>query len=268
MVIAMDTNFGKNRRGGAAYELLKIDTTGDDDEQASPPITAMEVKLKVNKRRKHKSRSHKSHHNTELAPLAEETTTSLGLVTIQDFVLPRTDGIIAVEPRIHVDFGEAQFQESAQEFQFESTNSADLRSLLTNGSVERPINLDLGLDTSSSTIDGRLRGLSGQSSPVVNSIRGGSGTVFPELRQRTAADRSPDSPVQGNGAEGSSKPTLTKVVSFKKADGDGLEQLSGQKTPPRTSLSSYETPHLTEWERLMAANSECKCAIVSNESFY
>lgn len=256
MVIAMDTNFGKNRRGGAAYELLKIDTTGDDDEQASPPITAMEVKLKVNKRRKHKSRSHKSHHNTELAPLAEETTTSLGLVTIQDFVLPRTDGIIAVEPRIHVDFGEAQFQESAQEFQFESTNSADLRSLLTNGSVERPINLDLGLDTSSSTIDGRLRGLSGQSSPVVNSIRGGSGTVFPELRQRTAADRSPDSPVQGNGAEGSSKPTLTKVVSFKKADGDGLEQLSGQKTPPRTSLSSYETPHLTEWERLMAANSE------------
>lgn len=266
----MEHNFGKNRRrtgGGAAYELLKIDTTGDDDEQASPPM-AMEVKLNSkghNKRRKHKSRSNKSHTSTELAA----TTTSLGLVTIhssfQDLISPRADGIIAVEPRIHVDFGEAQFQDSTQEFQFEAQKSA----VLTNGSVERSIgNFELGLDASSSTIDGRLR-LSGQSSPVVSSIRGGSHTVFTELRQRTAADRSPDSPVKESGAEGSSKPTLTKVVSFKKADGDGLEQLPGHKTPPpRTSLSSYETPHLTEWERLMAANSECKCSIVSNKFFY
>lgn len=98
----------------------------------------------------------------------------------------------------------------------------------------------------------------------------------PELRQRAIEKvGDPVAVVQengngnGNGLDTSGK-SLTKVVSFKKQKPepdpsylgrvDVIEPPSGYRTPPlaRPPLSSHDTPHLTEWERLMAANSECK----------
>lgn len=134
--------------------------------------------------------------------------------------------------------------------------------------------------------------LSGRTSPVAtginslsgNSPRGGSqreplfasGPVSTELRQR-AVEKLPDPPVQENGVEGGVKPTVTRVVSFKKQKPDAdpsylghvdvIEQTPGYRPQPRLPLSSYETPHLTEWERLMAANSECKCSILSASGY-
>jgi len=346
-VFAMD-NSGKNRRsGGAVYELLTVDTSGDDEvvgkqedqqQQALPLVPKGKVK-----RRKHKSRKVQ---NLELGVVSAEGeggASSLSLVSslvigssrdvpsFQDLIQPRPDGILAdlpLEPRINVDFGdaskEAQFQDSTQEFPFESLGACEsgqkssasaesLRNLatgvsrttglllLTNDSVEernRPLYLNLGheirpaivdaniIETSSN--DGHLRSaspkgqLSGRTSPVaagINSIlgyspRGGSQRepLFPELRQRVV-EKLPDSPVQENGGDGGAKPTMTRVVSFKKQKPDAdpsylghvdvIEQPSGYRPPPRPPLSSYETPHLTEWERLMAANSECKCSILS-----
>lgn len=100
----------------------------------------------------------------------------------------------------------------------------------------------------------------------------------PELRQRAIEKvGDPVAVVQenGNGLDTSGK-SLTKVVSFKKQKPepdpsylgrvDVIEPPSGYRTPPlaRPPLSSHDTPHLTEWERLMAANSECKLFNVSN----
>ncbi|KAG0559333.1 hypothetical protein KC19_10G097500 [Ceratodon purpureus] len=142
------------------------------------------------------------------------------------------------------------------------------------------------------TIDGRVPELrlmspkdrlSGRTSPVGVGIGGlsgysprgasqreplfSSGSVVTELRQR-AVEKSPEPLVQENGVEGGAKAGITRVVSFKKQKPDAdssylghvdvIEQSSGYRTPPlpRPPLLTHETPHLTEWERLMAANSE------------
>lgn len=155
------------------------------------------------------------------------------------------------------------------------------------------------LDTSvteTGPIDGRVSELrlmspedrfSGRTSPVASGIssyspRSGSQRepLFPvstELRQR-AVEKFPEPSVQENGVDGGAKPAIARVVSFKKQKPDAdpsylghvdvIEQSPGYRTPPLPRpLSSYETPHLTEWERLMAANSECKYAMLSGKSF-
>jgi hypothetical protein len=89
-----------------------------------------------------------------------------------------------------------------------------------------------------------------------------------ELRQRSVLDKNSDiNNVQENGMEGGARGSLSKVMSFKKhqmeTDPSYLGRVDavetpGYRTPPqvRQPLSSFETPHLTDWDRLMAANSD------------
>jgi hypothetical protein len=91
-----------------------------------------------------------------------------------------------------------------------------------------------------------------------------------ELRQRSVLDKNSDiNNVQENGMEGGARGSLSKVMSFKKhqmeTDPSYLGRVDavetpGYRTPPqvRQPLSSFETPHLTDWDRLMTANSDCK----------
>jgi len=94
---------------------------------------------------------------------------------------------------------------------------------------------------------------------------------FAELRQRSVADNHSDMMTvqQENGIEGGgggARGSSTKIVSFKEAaDPSYLGRVHaveplGHRTPPqaRQPLASFGTPHLTEWDRLMAANSDCK----------
>jgi hypothetical protein len=94
---------------------------------------------------------------------------------------------------------------------------------------------------------------------------------FAELRQRSVADKHSDMMTvqQENGIEeggGGARGSSTKLVSFKEAaDPSYLGRVHaveplGHRTPPqaRQPLASFGTPHLTEWDRLMAANSDCK----------
>jgi len=89
-----------------------------------------------------------------------------------------------------------------------------------------------------------------------------------ELRQRSVLDKNSDvNNVQENGMEGGARGSLSKVMSFKKhqmeTDPSYLGHVDavetpGYRTPPqaRQTLSSFETPHLTDWDRLMTANSD------------
>ena len=181
--------------------------------------------------------------------------------------------------------------------------------------VQRALTLNLGneirpgfvpfLDTNTvenASIDGRVPDLrlmspkdrlSGRTSPVATSInsisdyspRGGSrreplftsAPLSAELRQRSV-EKSPESPVQENGRDGSANPTTARIASLKKQKPDAdssylghvdvIEQSPGYRIPalPRPPLSTHETPHLTEWERLMAANSERKCLVLSGKA--
>jgi hypothetical protein len=91
---------------------------------------------------------------------------------------------------------------------------------------------------------------------------------FAELRQRSVADNHSDmmTAQQEDGMEGGggSRGSSTKLVSFKEAaDPSYLGRVHaveplGHRTPPqaRQPLASFGTPHLTEWDRLMAANSD------------
>ncbi len=91
-----------------------------------------------------------------------------------------------------------------------------------------------------------------------------------ELRQRSVLEKNSDiNNVQENGMEGGARGSLSKVMSFKKhqmeTDPSYLGRVDavetpGYRTPPqaRQPLSSFETPHLTDWDRLMTANSDCK----------
>jgi hypothetical protein len=89
-----------------------------------------------------------------------------------------------------------------------------------------------------------------------------------ELRQRSVLDKNSDiNNVQENGMEGGARGSLSKVMSFKKHQMEtdpsylgcvDAVETPGYRTPPqvRQPLSSFETPHLTDWDRLMAANSD------------
>lgn len=92
---------------------------------------------------------------------------------------------------------------------------------------------------------------------------------FAELRQRSN-EKSSDSALQENGADVSGR-GLARIANFKNQQlgvtdpsylgrVDVIEPPSGYRTPPsaRPPLASHTTPQLTEWDRLMAANSDCK----------
>lgn len=94
--------------------------------------------------------------------------------------------------------------------------------------------------------------------------------AFAELRQRSVADNHSDMMTvqQKNGIEGGggARGSSTKLVFFNEAaDPSYLGRVHaveplGHIAPPqaRQPLASFGTPHLTEWDRLMVANSDCK----------
>ncbi|XP_024391066.1 protein POLLEN DEFECTIVE IN GUIDANCE 1 isoform X4 [Physcomitrium patens] len=283
-------NYGRRRRTGV-YELLTVDTSGDDEEVGRQEEQSLPPTAKIKgKRRKHKHRKMGQNIGFEmvlgekdLGDVAEENELGQNSLLITENLRNLASGVPgpgvlhrelslksrSVETLIShgledkiLDFGSEIRPEFVSSYDKIYSDNA------LNDGCAPDLRLSLPIDQSA--------GQTSLVAPDFNIVsgyspRGGQrepmfapGQISTELRQR-AVEKLPSSPVQGNGVE---KHPIPRLVSLKmqKPDADPsypghvdvVEQSLGSRVPPlpRPLLSSYETPHLTEWERLMAANSE------------
>ncbi|CAK9202738.1 unnamed protein product [Sphagnum troendelagicum] len=145
-----------------------------------------------------------------------------------------------------------------------TTSSCSVSTQASSSSTEAEKDFGVSIAERSSAAEAR-QGLDSPSDHVLTR----SPRPIAELRQRSVADKHSDAMTvqQENGIEGGgggARGSSTKLVSFKEAaDPSYLGRVHaveplGHRTPPqaRQPLASFGTPHLTEWDRLMAANSD------------